>query len=68
MVQLTVRTRCIATVEERWLIRVTEEQAARLRANPETFEDLLVQEEIEVIESANTDVYGEEDREVRSIE
>lgn len=59
-----VRTTCIATVEEEWLLAVTDEQAAQALAEPKTALDLLDLEDVLVLHVENTDVRDEEDRDV----
>lgn len=65
--RVVVRTTARALVDEEWEIEVTPEQAAALKAEPYTFEDLMAEETASVIRVDDVQVYNEEDREVTEV-
>lgn len=59
-----VRTRAQATIEEEWVVRLTNHQAWRLKREPSLFDHLVSLETTGIISVTNKEVYDEENREV----
>lgn len=59
---IEVTTVCTASVSERWLLHVTEEEAREAAENPQSVLDLLAMEDVDVLDVKNVDVSNETDR------
>ena len=68
MPRVFIRTVETADVETEWTIVVTDGQLKDLQDNPETFMDLVVEGEVEVISEVTGDTYNGEDRHVLTLE